>query len=86
MCAQRTLRSEWASAQSDQSLRCPHDESMGPWLPIERAHSEDSDAQADLSSLSAGHFVSFVLRWLIFYVYRTSCFTRETTKATFLQW
>ena len=30
------LRSAWASAQSDQSLRCPHEESMGPSLPIER--------------------------------------------------
>ena len=29
-CAQRRLRSAWASAQSDQSLRCPHDESFGP--------------------------------------------------------
>ena len=36
MCAQRKLRSAWASAQSDQSLRCPHEESLGPWLPIER--------------------------------------------------
>ena len=29
MCAQRRLRSAWASAQSDQSLRCPHEESSG---------------------------------------------------------
>ena len=36
MCAQRRLRSAWASAQSDQSLRCPHGGSLGPWLPIER--------------------------------------------------
>ena len=35
MCAQRSLRSAWASAQSDQSLRCPHEESLGPYLPIE---------------------------------------------------
>ena len=26
LCAQRRLRSAWASAQSDQSLRCPHEE------------------------------------------------------------
>ena len=25
-----TLRSAWASAQSDQSLHCPHEESLGP--------------------------------------------------------
>ena len=30
MCAQRRLRSAWASAQSDQSLRCPHEKSLGP--------------------------------------------------------
>ena len=30
LCAQRRLRSAWASAQSDQSLRCPHIESLGP--------------------------------------------------------
>ena len=30
MCAQRRLRSAWASAQSDQSLRCPHEETVGP--------------------------------------------------------
>ena len=30
MCAQPRLRSAWASAQSDQSLRCPHEESLGP--------------------------------------------------------
>ena len=35
MCAQRRLRSAWASTQSDQSLRCPHEESSGPLLLIE---------------------------------------------------
>ena len=49
MCAQRRLRSAWASAQSDQSLRCPHEES---W----------ADAQADLSLRRAhSHFVGFVM-------------------------
>ena len=36
LCAQRRLRSAWASAQSDQSLRCPHEESLGSKLPTER--------------------------------------------------
>ena len=36
MCAQRRLRSAWASAQSDQSLRCLPEESLGSWLPIKR--------------------------------------------------
>ena len=35
MCAQQRLRSDWP-AQSDQSLRCPHEESLCPQLPIER--------------------------------------------------
>ena len=35
MCAQRRLRSAWASAQSDQSLRCLHEEGLGLYLPIE---------------------------------------------------
>ena len=30
LCAQRRLRSAWASAQSDQSLYCPHEEALGP--------------------------------------------------------
>ena len=30
MCAQRRLRSAWASAQSDQSLHCPHEDCFGP--------------------------------------------------------
>ena len=29
MCTQRRLRSVWVSAQSDQSLSCPHEESLG---------------------------------------------------------
>ena len=35
-CAQRILRSNWAYAQSDQSFRCPREESLGPWLYFER--------------------------------------------------
>ena len=42
MCAHRRLRSAWASAQSDQSFRCPHEESLDPYLPFERTV-EDSD-------------------------------------------
>ena len=64
MCAQRRLRSTWASAQSDQS-------SLYAWrklgsLATHRAHSEDwsewADAQADLSLRWAhSHFVVFVM-------------------------
>ena len=30
LCQQQWRRSAWASAQSDQSLPCPHEESLGP--------------------------------------------------------
>ena len=36
ICDQRRLRSAWASAQSDLSLRCPYKENFGPKLPFER--------------------------------------------------
>ena len=36
LCTQRRLRSAWASAQSDQSQRCPPEAKVGPKLPIER--------------------------------------------------
>ena len=55
---QRRLRSAFAAGQSDQSFRCPHEESLGPYLPNERTSktmirlggwSDWVDAQADLS-------------------------------------
>ena len=52
LCAQQRLRSAWASAQFDQSLCCPHEESLGPYLPVsaqQRLRSDWADAQADLS-------------------------------------
>ena len=33
--AQRRLRSAWAITQCDQSLCCPQEETMGPWLSLE---------------------------------------------------
>ena len=42
-CAQRSRGSAWASTQSDQSLRCPHEESLGPWLPFERTAKTDQN-------------------------------------------
>ena len=70
MCAQRTLRSARASAQSDQSLRCPHEEILDPWLPIKckrRLWSDLADAQANLSLRWAhSHFAGFDMSWLIY--------------------
>ena len=58
LCAQRRLRSAWASsAQSDQSLRCPLE---GSW----------ADAQADLSLRRVHtHFIGFVMLWLYFIIH-----------------
>ena len=67
VCAQRGLRSAWASAQSDQILRCPHGETLGPLLPIECTSKTLADAQADLSHRwEYTHFVGFVMPWLIY--------------------
>ena len=74
-CAQRRLRS---SAQSDQSLRCPHEESLDTPPPFSyplsaqrRLWSDWADAQADLSLRWAHtHFVGFVtrrLKWLFLF-------------------
>ena len=61
VCAQRRLRSAWASAQSDQSLRCPHEESY-PLITQQRLWSDWTDAQADLSVCWVHtHFVGFVM-------------------------
>ena len=69
LCAQQRLRSAWASAQSDQSLRCLYEESLGPKLSIEctaKTLIRLADAQADLSLRRAHtHFVGFVMRWLM---------------------
>ena len=58
MCAQWRLRSTWASAQSDHSLLCPHEEGWS--LAIIRAHSEASDQTGwSESSLGARSFCWF---------------------------
>ena len=77
MCAQRRLRSAWASTQSDQNLRCPYEESLVLSYPLsaqQRLWSDWADAQADLSLRWAhSHFVGFVMSRLI---YSTACFMK----------
>ena len=62
---QRRLRLAWASTQSDQSLRCPHEECLVlsyPLRAVRRLWSDWVDAQADLSLRWAHtHFVGFVM-------------------------
>ena len=63
MCAQRRPKSAWASTQSDQSLRCVHEESFGPYLPIK--HTVKTDQTGQMPRLIWGfagrtcHFVGF---------------------------
>ena len=63
LCAQRRLRSARASA--DQCLCCPHEESLGPSLPIERTATTlirlGGCPGWSESSLGAHHFAGFVM-------------------------
>ena len=66
LCAQPRLRSAWTSTQSDQSIRCPHEESLGTWLSL--AHTAKTGWMPRLIRVFArntGHFVGFVMRRLI---------------------
>ena len=65
LCAQRRLRSAWASAQSDQSLRFPHGESSGPCLSTKRTAKTDQTGRKHRLILVFAwrtfHFVGFVV-------------------------
>ena len=69
-CTQRRHWSACASAQSDQSLRCPHEETLGPQLPLERTAKTDQTGRMQrliwVVARHKGHFVGFVMRWLTF--------------------
>ena len=64
-CTPSEDRSAWASAKSDQSLHCPHEETLGLNYPLSaqrRLWSDWADAQADLSLHWAHtHFVGIVM-------------------------
>ena len=68
LCAQRRLGSAWASTQSDQSLHCLHEETLGPQLPIECTTKTDQTGwMPRLIWVFSGctcHFVGFVTRCL----------------------
>ena len=65
LCAQRRLRSAWASAQSDQFSLCAHWVAKDPMFL--HADSEDSDQSGRMLRLiwvfagRTGHFVGFVM-------------------------
>ena len=59
-------------AQSDQTLRCPHEENLGPYLHIKRTAKtlilDWADTQAGLSLRWAlSRFVGFIMRRLIWF-------------------
>ena len=65
------IRSAWAFGQSDQSsLFAPRIAKASSWGQ-RRLWSDWANAQADLSSLGACHFVCFVVRRLKFFIYIT---------------
>ena len=66
VCAQRRLESACASAQSDQSLRCPHEELLHPWLikmhPVKiliRLRKSHADQNLRWAHISEGTFSDF---------------------------
>ena len=83
MCAQRRLRSPWASAQFDQSLRCPHEESSDPLLPIECTAKTDQTRRMPrliwVYVRCTCHFVGFVMR-------RLNCLYWPHRKEGYGQW
>ena len=92
MCAQQTLRSAWASTQSDQSLLCAKWVAKDPGFL--HVGSKDSDQTGQMPSLIwvfAGcscYLVGFVMSWLILYILNFlliyyTCMSRNVLKHTF---
>ena len=74
MCTQWRHRSAWASAQSDQSYCCPHEEAWVLSFPLSaqwRLWSDWADAQADLSL----HWAHKSLCWFCYVVAQLYSFT-----------
>ena len=66
LCAQQRLRSTWASAQSDQHLHSPHEEILGPQLPIEHTAKTRISlgvCQSWSESSLGTHAILLVLSW-----------------------
>ena len=92
MCAQRRLRSAWASTQSDQSLHCPHEET---WV-LSYSLSGQRRLRSDWADLSLhwlhSHFVGFVMRQLTLNCFETCSNSTEVCSnlsmkcAPYIQW
>ena len=67
MCAQRRLRSAWESAQSDLSLRCPHEEAQDPKL--HRKRTIKTLIRLGDAGRTANLLVFLMLRLVLLYVF-----------------
>ena len=89
VCAQRRRRSAWVSAQSDQSLRYPQEETLGPQLPIKRTAKiliRLCECPGSFSLRWAhSHFVGFVMRRLI-YIFHLLVLLPNVAWLHFAQW
>ena len=65
MCPLRRLKSDCVSAQSDLSLRCPHDETLQPWLSKMRPVKILIRLRICIFAGRTCPKVSFVTLWLI---------------------
>ena len=64
LCAQQKIGSAWASAQSEQSLCCPHEETWGPQLHIERTAKTDQTGMIWVFAGRTDHFDTFYFYWV----------------------
>ena len=88
ICAQRRQRSAWTSAQSDQSLRCPHEETLGSWLHIGRIVTTDQTGRSLIwvSAGDTGHLLglswcgSFIKHFSNKYYYQSLSFLLKWLK------
>ena len=78
-CAHSEDRSAWASAQSDQSLRCPHEKNIEPLTTFKTDQTERMPRLIWVFAGRTCHFVGFVMRWLIYFRSRTEKKKKENT-------
>ena len=88
ICAQRRLRSAWASAQSYHSLRYLHEETLGSWLHIGRIVTTDQTGRSLIwfSASDTGHLLgllccgSFIKHFSNMYYYQNLSFLLKWLK------
>ena len=85
LCAQRSLRSAWAFAQSDQSLRCPHEESLVLSYPLSAQRRLWSDLQlSEFLRLSENRTKRQTeTKACVFWILTTGLYTTEQVQSIF---